>query len=273
MRLAVLGSGSSGNAVLVESAGRRLLVDAGFQCREIERRLDGLGRRREEIDALVLTHEHSDHVRGAAVLLRKCPRLSCYATAGTYEGTASLPDLGTRRKILQSGKAVEAAGFLIEPFSIPHDAKEPIGLVIEDSDGCRIGLVADIGTRSRLAWGRLRDLDALILETNHDLHMLHNGPYPWVLKQRIAGRHGHLSNSDAADGLPEILTERLQKLVLYHLSRTNNTPTLAAETVGIKLDEERASIEVVLSEQDRPTPWLELRTPRGVQQRLFVDNF
>src|SRR5262245_50928242 len=132
MRLAVLGSGSSGNAVLVESAGRRLLVDAGFQCREIERRLASLGSRREEIDALVLTHEHQDHIRGAAVLLRKT-RIPCYATAGTYEGTP-LPDIGTRRKVLQSGKAVEAAGFLVEPFGIPHDANEPIGVVIEDGE-------------------------------------------------------------------------------------------------------------------------------------------
>jgi phosphoribosyl 1,2-cyclic phosphodiesterase len=145
-------------------------------------------------------------------------------------------------------------------------------VVIEDADGCRVGLVADIGTRSRLAWGRLRDLDALILETNHDLHMLHQGPYSWALKQRIAGRHGHLSNADAAEGIPELLCERLQMLVLYHLSRTNNTPALAAEAIGQKLDDERADIRVVVSEQDRPTSWLELRPPRGVQQCLF-DNF
>jgi phosphoribosyl 1,2-cyclic phosphodiesterase len=270
MRLAVLGSGSSGNAVLVESAGRRLLVDAGFQCREIDRRLAALDRRKEELDAVVFTHEHGDHVRGAAVLLRKTS-IPCYATAGTYEGTP-LPDIGTRRKVLQSGRPVEVAGFRIEPFAIPHDAKEPIGVVIEDGGGCRVGLVADIGTRSKLAWGRLRDLDALILETNHDLHMLHHGPYSWALKQRIAGRHGHLSNVDAADGLPELITERLQMLVLYHLSRTNNTPEIAAETIGQKLDQERASVEVVVSEQDRPTAWLELRQPRGVQQSLF-DHF
>ncbi len=267
MRLAVLGSGSSGNAVLIESAGRRILVDAGFQCREIERRLATLERRKEELDAVVFTHEHQDHVRGASVLLRKT-RIPCYATAGTYEGTP-LPDIGTRRRVLQSGRPVEVAGFRIEPFSIPHDAREPIGVVIEDSAGCRVGLAADLGTRSRLAWGRLRDLDALILETNHDLQMLHHGPYPWALKQRIAGRHGHLSNAEAAEGIPELLTERLQTLVLYHLSRTNNTPALAAETIGQKLDDERAAVRVVTSEQDRPTDWLELQAPRGVQQCLF----
>lgn len=270
MRLAVLGSGSSGNAVLIESAGRRILVDAGFQCRELERRLAVLDRSKEELDAVVFTHEHQDHVRGGAVLLRKT-RIPCFATAGTYEGTP-LPDIGTRRRLLQSGRPVEAAGFRIEPFSIPHDAREPVGVVIEDSEGCRVGLVADLGTRSRLAWGRLRDLDALILETNHDLQMLHHGPYPWALKQRIAGRHGHLSNADAADGIPELLTGRLQVLVLYHLSRTNNTPALAAEAIGKKLDDERADVRVVTSEQDRPTDWLELRAPRGVQQCLF-DHF
>lgn len=270
MRLAVLGSGSSGNAVLVESAGRRLLVDAGFPCRELERRLLTLELRKEELDAVALTHEHQDHVRGAEVLLRRT-HMPCYATAGTYEGTP-LPELGSRRHLLRSGRPEWVAGFRIEPFAIPHDAKEPIGLVIEDTAGCRVGLVADLGTRSRLAWGRLRDLDALILETNHDVEMLRHGPYPWVLKQRIAGRHGHLSNADAADGLPELLTERLQLLVLYHLSRTNNTPALAADTIGKKLDDERAAVNVVISEQDRPTTWLELRGPRGVQQRLFADN-
>jgi len=270
MRLAVLGSGSSGNSVLVESAGRRLLVDAGFTCREIERRLATLDCRKEELDAVIFTHEHSDHVRGAEVLLRKT-RMPCFATAGTYEG-AAFSDIGARRQVLQSGRPLMAGGFRIEPFAIPHDAKEPVGLVIEDADGCRVGLVADLGTRSRLAWGRLRDLDALILETNYDLEMLRHGPYPWVLKQRIAGRHGHLSNADAAEGLPELLSDRLQMLVLYHLSRTNNTPTLAGESVAKKLDDERASVQVVISEQDRPTTWLELRGPRGVQQRLFADN-
>jgi phosphoribosyl 1,2-cyclic phosphodiesterase len=150
------------------------------------------------------------------------------------------------------------AGFVVEPFMIPHDASEPVGFVVEDPCGRRIGLVADLGCRTSLAWGRLRDLDLLILETNHDLDMLRNGPYPWSLKQRVAGRHGHLSNREAAEGLPELIGDRLRWVVLYHLSRTNNLPALAAAAVGETLDREGCSAQMAVSEQDHPTPWLEV---------------
>ena len=154
---------------------------------------------------------------------------------------------------------VQIAGFLVEPFAVPHDAREPIGLVIESAAGFRLGLVTDLGSRSRLAWGRLADLDALVVETNHDPAMLRNGPYPWPLKQRVAGCHGHLSNDDAADGVAELVSERLRWVVLYHLSQTNNLPALAAAAVGEALARLGAAAQIALSEQDRPTPWLEVR--------------
>ena len=132
------------------------------------------------------------------------------------------------------------AGFEVEPFLIPHDAREPVGLVVEDGAGHRVGLAADLGYRSHLAWARLARLDALLLETNHDLEMLRNGPYPWPLKQRVAGRHGHLSNADAAEGLPELLHDALRLVVLYHLSRTNNLPR-AASVVGEALERRRGA--------------------------------
>jgi len=160
--------------------------------------------------------------------------------------------------LIRSGEPCEAAGFTVEAFAIPHDAREPVGLVVEDVDGCRLGLVADLGSRSQLAWGRLRDLDVLLLETNHDLDMLRNGPYPWPLKQRVAGRHGHLSNGEAAEGLPELLTERLRWVVLYHLSRTNNLPALAAAVIAEALAREGARAEVALTNQCDPTPWMEV---------------
>ena len=150
------------------------------------------------------------------------------------------------------------AGFVVEPFLIPHDASEPVGFVVEDPCGRRIGLVADLGCRTSLAWGRLRDLDLLILETNHDLDMLRNGPYPWSLKQRVAGRHGHLSNREAAEGLPELIGDRLRWVVLYHLSRTNNLPALAAAAIGETLDREGCPARMAVTEQDHPTPWLEV---------------
>lgn len=257
LRVVVLGSGSGGNAVVVEAGGVRILVDAGFSCREIERRMKLVGVDPKSIAAMVLTHEHEDHVRGAGrfALRHKVP---VWATAGTLQGSELPPDVMAGVERLESGRPVEIAGLQVEPFLIPHDAREPVGFVIQDGSGRRLGLVADLGCRSQLAWGRLTDLDLLILETNHDLDMLRSGPYPWPLKQRVAGRHGHLSNTDAAEGIPELLSERLRCIVLYHLSRTNNNPVLAAATVGETLDRAGAHAGVVVSDQFEPTPWLEV---------------
>lgn len=268
MRIAILGSGSRGNALVVESDGRRLLLDAGFSCRELERRMELVGIEPHTISALVVTHEHSDHIRGADRFVRR-HRIPLYATAGTLEAGTRSPDadrsgrglgpeaLAAARPIV-SGVPVEVAGFQLEPFAVPHDAAEPVGVTVEDSAGHRLGLAADLGERSRLAWARLTELDFLVLETNHDLGMLRAGPYPWVLKQRVAGRHGHLSNRDAADGIPELVCDRLRWVVCYHLSQTNNAPELAAEAVGEALAVEGSAARVALTDQGRPTDWLSL---------------
>ena len=256
LRVAVLGSGSAGNVLVVESGSHRLMVDAGFSCREIERRMSLLGLEPDAFEALILTHEHWDHARGAARFATR-HGLPIYATAGTLEGLR-LGGSEVPCCTIRSGEPAEAGGFVVEPFAVPHDAREPVGLVIEDSGGRRLGLVADLGTRSRLAWGRLTDLDVLVIETNHDLEMLRNGPYPWPLKQRVASRHGHLSNREAAEGLPELVGERLRWVVLYHLSRTNNLPLLAEEEVTTELERAGSRAEVRISSQFEPTPWLEV---------------
>ncbi len=258
MRLAVLGSGSGGNAIVVHSGDGRLLVDAGFSCRRIERELGQLGEEASVLGALLLTHEHEDHVR-AAPRLAKRYGVAVYATAGTLSGVA-LPESAAPRPI-RSGEPFEAAGFCVEAFRLPHDAREPVGYVIEDREGCRLGVVSDLGSRTRLAWGRLHDLDALVIETNHDLQKLRGGPYPWHLKQRVASRHGHLSNDDAALGVEELVSERLRHVVLYHLSQTNNSPALAAQAVAERLDACGSEAEIVLTRQDEATPWIELRSP------------
>jgi phosphoribosyl 1,2-cyclic phosphodiesterase len=243
--------------VVVEADGVRLLIDAGFSCREIEKRMKAVGIDPKSIAALLLTHEHDDHVRGAARFAGK-HQIPVYATRGTIAGTELPGHVAARVETIESGRPVEIRGFAVEPFQIPHDAREPVGFVVEDRWGRRVGLVADLGCRSQLAWGRLVDLDLLILETNHDLEMLRSGPYPWPLKQRVAGRHGHLSNVDASEGLPELLSERLRTVVLYHLSRTNNTAALAAATVGEALDRAGSRAGVVVSDQFLPTAWLEV---------------
>jgi phosphoribosyl 1,2-cyclic phosphodiesterase len=257
LRIGVLGSGSGGNSVVVESGPHRILIDAGFSCRELVRRMKKLDFDPSTLGALLLTHEHVDHCRGADRVARKLG-LPVYATRGTLRGARLGEEAARSAVLLRSGEPCEVSGFLVEPFTLPHDASEPVGFVVEDPCGRRIGLVADLGCRTGLAWGRLKDLDVLLIETNHDLDMLRNGPYPWGLKQRIAGRHGHLSNHDAADGLPELMTDRLRWVALYHLSETNNLPALAAAAVGEVLDRERCSARMVVSEQDHPSPWLEV---------------
>ncbi len=256
MRVTVLGSGSRGNAVVVDCGGRRLLIDAGFSCREIERRLGAVGVAPETVEAVLLTHEHQDHVRGIDRFARRW-KVPVWATAGTLAETRGLSERARRwTRVLASGRPELVGDFEVEPFAIPHDAREPVGYVLTGPDGCRLGLAGDLGSRSRLAWGRLEDLDILVLETNHDLDMLRNGPYPWVLKQRVAGRHGHLSNRDAADGVPELLGDRLRWVVLYHLSQTNNLPAMAAAEVGEVLAREGAAAELAVTWQDGPTEWI-----------------
>ncbi len=256
MRVVVLGSGSSGNSLVVESGSKRLMVDAGFSCREIEKRLALIGIDGGDIDGLVITHEHSDHTRGVARFARR-NKVPIYATEGTLE-ELNLDGTFLHVHALSSGQIIEIGDFTIEPFAIPHDAREPIGVVVEDREGHRLGLVADLGSRSQLAWARLTDLDFLVLETNHDLEMLRSGPYPWSLKQRVAGRHGHLSNREAADGIAELDASRLRWAVLYHLSRTNNLPALALQAAGEALSRQGSSAQLWVTNQQEPSPWLEL---------------
>jgi phosphoribosyl 1,2-cyclic phosphodiesterase len=257
LRIAVLGSGSGGNCVVVDSGGRRLLLDAGFSCREIERRLRTLGIEPASLDGVVLTHEHGDHARGAERLVRR-HGLPVHATSGTLAAGVLGRQTG-KAGVVVSGRPFEVGGFLVEAFTVPHDAREPVGLVVEDGAGRRVGLVADLGARSQLAWARLREVSVLLLETNHDLEMLRSGPYPWSLKQRVAGRHGHLSNREAAEAIEELAGERLELVVLYHLSQTNNLPALAAASVGEALEGAGSRARMIVAEQAEPSEWMEAR--------------
>jgi phosphoribosyl 1,2-cyclic phosphodiesterase len=256
LRAAVLGSGSGGNAVVVESGDFRVLIDAGFSCKELERRMRLVGIEPTTIAAVLLTHEHEDHVKGVDRFARK-HRLPVYLTAGTMLGTVLGEEVTPRTVRIESGRPFEVGPFAVEAFSIPHDAREPVGFVLQDGAGRRLGLAGDIGCRTQLAWGRLADLDCLLLETNHDSRCRAAALIPGR-SQRVAGRHGHLSNREAADGLLELLAARLRFVVLYHLSRTNNLPALAAAEVAETLAREGSAAEIVISSQFEPSSWLQV---------------
>lgn len=226
MRLLMLASGSDGNCMLVEHDGCSVLIDAGLSCREIRRRIELAGASMPQPSAIFLTHEHSDHVKGARVTARRLG-IPVICTPGTARGTPGLRDVPCVRTLAPGG-SVETGPFVVTSFLLPHDAAEPSGYVIE-WDGGRLGIATDLGCWSHLVAESLSGCTGLVLEFNHDEDMLWGGRYPWPLKQRIASSNGHLSNSAAGDLLGAVRHEALEFVILAHLSQENNRPALALE--------------------------------------------
>lgn len=224
MRLCLLASGSKGNCLFLETDSCRLLIDAGLSGREAQARLAAIGVAPESLDGILITHEHSDHIRGVGTLARRL-KIPVLVASRTHE--ASRHVIGKVNLIeFDPGTAFTFKGVAIDPFPITHDACDPVGFRIEGGEGC-IGFATDLGIATRLTCEKLKECRALVLEFNHDEEMLQNGPYPWHLKQRIRSRHGHLSNSEGALLLEELLHPGLQGVFLSHLSEVNNDPTLA----------------------------------------------
>jgi phosphoribosyl 1,2-cyclic phosphodiesterase len=225
MRFASLGSGSKGNAWLVEAGRTRVLLDCGFGVREMTARLGRLGVEAESLAAIVLTHEHSDHVRGAAGCARRF-RVPVWATHGCLAMLDAAGDPPAHVEICDSHAAFAVGDLEFGPFPVPHDAREPVQYVV--SDGARRwGLLTDAGHVTEHMAAMLEGCDALALECNHDLERLRRGSYPAALKARILGRYGHLDNGAAAGLLARLGQGRLQHVVAAHLSEENNTPELA----------------------------------------------
>ncbi len=228
LRVTVLGSGSRGNAILIEGAETCVLVDAGFGVRTLAKRLHAIGKHPSQISALVLTHEHTDHASGAAQACRKWG-WPLFASRGTLsalaESTAGCP-LGAT--LLALDRSTKTAGFDIRATVVPHDARECTALVLEDErSGERVGIALDLGHVPSALPDAFRRLDFLIVESNHDERLLADGPYPWSLKQRISGALGHLSNGAAAAFVSACAHRGLRGIMLAHLSETNNTPAHA----------------------------------------------
>lgn len=228
LRFAVLASGSKGNSVYVEAAETRLLIDCGISAREAGRRLTGLGIDPETIRAILVTHEHRDHVSGIPVFCKK-KAVRVFMNRATHAAWhAGREASHVRVEEFVTGEPFEIGDLRIEPFSISHDAAEPVGFVLRTGNEA-LGLMTDLGHVTTLVREKVRGLDALILESNHDPELLHECAYPWELKQRILSRTGHLSNQDAAALVSDIGCDpdsRLQVLVGAHVSENSNIPEL-----------------------------------------------
>jgi phosphoribosyl 1,2-cyclic phosphodiesterase len=234
MEVCILASGSSGNAIYVASAKTRLLIDAGLSARQIAVRLGQLGVVPESLNGICVSHEHGDHVAGLRVL-QKRHGLPVYTNAGTLNGIRRQPKSDEiSARVFQTGASFEIGDITVEPFSVPHDAYEPVGFRLQTASTC-IGIVTDLGMCTSLIREKLKGCHAIVVEANHDEDLLREAPRPWALKQRIRSRQGHLSNIDAARLIAECATDSLQHVYLAHLSSDCNTPDTALRTVASQL--------------------------------------
>ena len=267
MRVSILASGSSGNITLLETQSTRLLVDCGLGKRETLRRLAAIELSVDRIDGILITHEHADHCIGLPQMLGlwKAP---LYVTEPTMDALhRALPDRLAKRlrglETIQSGQHFSIGDIDVHAFQVPHDAADPIGFTFR-TNGTKMALVTDLGYMPELVKVHLRDADCLLLESNHDLDMLKVGPYPWVVKQRVLSRTGHLSNHAVSEYLsdPEGFDARARYLVLAHLSQENNNPDLARLSAEEALDRRPVECafhgELLIATQDRPLRPLDL---------------
>jgi phosphoribosyl 1,2-cyclic phosphodiesterase len=256
MRFASLGSGSEGNALIVEAGRTKVMVDCGFGIAETEARLARLRLAPDDLNGILLTHEHGDHAGGVAKFAAKHD-LPVWLTYGSLLSIEEDVDLTGRLNEIDGHDSVNIGDLHIQPYSVPHDAREPVQFVF--SDGARrLGLLTDAGHVTPHITTRLSGCHALVLECNHDAGMLARGPYPAGLKQRVAGKYGHLDNDAAAALLARIDRSVLQHLVAAHLSRQNNTETHAREALAQPLGCSPDWIHI--ARQDEGLDWLSLQT-------------
>jgi phosphoribosyl 1,2-cyclic phosphodiesterase len=234
MRFSSLGSGSEGNALLVEASQTRVLLDCGFGLQDSIVRLAKLGLSPDQLTGIVVTHEHGDHISGVSKLARKF-NLSVWLTHGTLRACPKAFAHIAQLHEIDAHSVFSIDDLLLQPYPVPHDAVEPVQYVL--SDGAhRLGVLTDVGASTPHIEAMLSGCDALVLECNHDSELLANGDYPHRLKQRVGGQYGHLSNQQAAALLAKLNNNRLQHLVAAHLSHKNNTPALASNALSVVLN-------------------------------------
>ena len=262
MRLCSIASGSSGNCIYVGHASTHLLIDAGISGKRIEQGLAEIGVEPGSLSGILVTHEHSDHIQGIGVLARKYG-IPLYGTVETFcamkkgKTTIGKVDDSLFQQIFPE-KGLTIGEICVTPFSVSHDAANPVAYVFE-ADGHKIGMATDLGVYTEKTMEYLKDSELLYLESNHDVNMLMVGGYPYYLKQRIIGEHGHLSNDTAAELLCKLYHKNLKHVLLAHLSKENNYPELAYETV-------KAELMLKVGEENFPNLMV---APRDIPSRIF----
>jgi len=257
-RLTVLASGSKGNCTVVATSRTRLLVDAGLSCRETLRRMHAAGEDPHALDAILISHEHSDHVLGLPVLARKT-KAPVYMTGATHQAWArQVRDQNGGGKlgcleVFAAGRSFPVGDITVTPFTLPHDAADPVGFAFA-AEGVKLAIVTDLGYLPANVREHIRQCDVLMVESNHDLEMLRGGPYPWAVKQRVMSRVGHLSNEALADFFANDYDGRAAFVVLAHLSEQNNHPEIARETAEKALGPRRSLLHnrLLLASQSQP---------------------
>ncbi len=254
----VLASGSKGNAILIRTDETKLLLDAGLSGKRIFAFIEQVNLAPQNIRGIVLSHEHSDHSFGVGVLCRKL-RIPLFATKPTFHACShKLGDLPLGVQFIEPGTSFHIGDIEVHPFSSSHDAVDSCNFTFTNREGRKLAVVTDAGYPTKLMIERIKSSSTLILESNHDVKMLLEGPYPWELKQRVRSRQGHLSNEQAVGVINQVLHPDLNNLILAHLSETNNTPEIARKTMEDFLHEIRHPVKLYVALQDRPTQLIEV---------------
>jgi phosphoribosyl 1,2-cyclic phosphodiesterase len=276
MLVAPLGSGSAGNSYYFESDGTSILVDAGFGPRETKKRLEQVGKNIEALRGIVVTHEHYDHIRGAASIAKKYG-IPIYCTRGTLEASRIVPE-ETPFILFPNDSTFTIGELNVHARKTIHDAADPSCFVIESRDGTRVGIASDLGHANEDVVTHLQGCDGLFFESNHDLDMLRMGTYPWSLKRRIMSRFGHLSNDDSMTAVQRMIGADLKTLCMIHLSQKNNHESIVRDMALRTIRRTGAQLELNIAQQFQATGLFEIKrrgaprpplAPRGVQMALF----
>ena len=251
-KFSILSSGSGGNSVYIEAGEKRILIDAGLSGKKLSARMVHIDRSFTDMDAVFATHEHSDHIRGIGPLLRKHD-IPFYTTEGTWRRANNSIGKINSLNTIREDEPVHFGELSVEPYSTPHDAEESVAFVIR-YHGKSLGIATDLGRVTHEVKNKLKNLDALLVEANHDISMLEAGPYPWATQQRIKSGIGHLSNEACGEILTSVKHPGLKLVVLMHMSETNNHPEIAKITALQALGE--STPQMILAQQDYPTELL-----------------